>query len=183
MDQNDAPAAAMLSIRTAAPRDAATLADAQRRTAMTPGLLASRPDEIRAEAIAQKIEALETKGRFIVAESDGQIVGHALLEPLVNLAATAHVFVLTIVVHPGYTGQGIGTALLGDLLRWAAADARVKRVELRVRSTNAAAIALYRKLGFVEEGRFRERIQLEDGTFVDDVAMAYFPKAPKPEAF
>jgi RimJ/RimL family protein N-acetyltransferase len=31
---------------------------------------------------------------------------------------------------------------------------------------------LYQRLGFVEEGRFRDRIRLPDGTFVDDIAMA-----------
>lgn len=104
----------MLTIRTAATSDAATLCDAERRTAMTPGLLASRPTELRAELFEEKIESLATRGRYIVAE-------------------------------------------------------------LRVRSTNARAIGLYKKLGFVEEGRFRRRLRLEDGTFVDDVAMAYFP--------
>jgi ribosomal protein S18 acetylase RimI-like enzyme len=165
----------MLTIRTAAKSDAAILWDTERRTAMTPGLLASRPDEIRAELIAQKIEALATRGCFVVAEIGGNIVGHAFLEPLVNLAATAHVFVLTIVVHPEKIGQGVGSALLSHLLEWAARDTRVTRVELRVRSTNTRAIALYKKLGFVEEGRFQRRIRLEDGTFVDDIAMACFP--------
>lgn len=165
----------MLTIRTAAKADAATLCDAERRTAMTPGLLASRPSELRAELFAEKIESLATRGRYVVAELDGNIVGHALLDPLLHLAATSHVFSLTIVVHPGRLGQGIGSALLGHLLEWASQDPRVTRVELRVRSTNARAIGLYKKLGFVEEGRFQRRLRLEDGTFMDDVAMAYFP--------
>jgi len=165
----------MLTIRTAAKTDAATLWDAERRTAMTPGLLVSRPAELRAELFEEKIESLATRGRYVVAEIHGDIVGHAFLEPLVNLAAISHVFTLTIVVHPGRLGQGIGSALLGHLLDWAAQDPRVTKVELRVRSTNARAIALYKKRGFVEEERFRRRLRLEDGTFVDDIAMAYFP--------
>jgi ribosomal protein S18 acetylase RimI-like enzyme len=127
------------------------------------------------ERFEEKIEALVARGRYVVAEIDGNTVGHAFLEPLGNLAATSHVFVLTIVVHPGMLGRGIGSALLGNLLEWATQDARVMKVELRVRSTNTRAIALYRKLGFVEEGRFRRRLRLEDGTFIDDLAMAWFP--------
>jgi ribosomal protein S18 acetylase RimI-like enzyme len=165
----------MITIRTAARSDARILWDAERRTAMTPGLLASRPAEIRAELIEEKIEALSARGRYVVAEMDGNIVGHAFLDPLVGLAATSHVFVLTMVVHPEKTGQGVGSALLSHLLDWAARDSRVARVELCVRSTNTRAIALYRKLGFVEEGRLQRRIRLEDGTFVDDVSMAWFP--------
>jgi ribosomal protein S18 acetylase RimI-like enzyme len=165
----------MLVIRTAVKTDAAILWDAERRTAMEPGLLASRPGEIPVELFEEKIDALVARGRYVVAELDGTTVGHAFLEPLGGLAAISHVFVLTIVVHPGMLGRGIGSALLGHLLEWAAQDARLMKVELRVRSTNARAIALYRKLGFVEEGRFRRRLRLEDGTFIDDLAMAWFP--------
>lgn len=165
----------MLTIRTAAATDAATLWDAERRTAQTPGLLASRPGEIPVERFEEKIAALRDQGRYVVAELDGATVGHALLEPLGNLIATAHVYMLTIVVHPGRLGQGIGSALMQDLLDWAARDERVGKVELRVRSTNARAIALYTRFGFVEEGRFRRRLKMADGTFIDDVSMAWFP--------
>jgi RimJ/RimL family protein N-acetyltransferase len=165
----------MLTIRTAVKTDAAVLCDAEKLTAMTPGLLASRPGEISAQLFDEKIEALATRGRYIVAEIDGETVGHALLEPLGSLAAISHVFVLTIVVHPGMLGQGIGSALLNNLLDWAQQDVRVTKIELRVRSTNTRALALYKKLGFVEEGRFRRRLRLDDGTFIDDLAMAWFP--------
>jgi RimJ/RimL family protein N-acetyltransferase len=166
----------MLTIRPAVKEDAAVLWDAERRTAMTPGLLASRPGEIPVESFEEKIEALATRGRYVVAEIDGRAVGHAFLEPLGNLEAISHVFALTIVVHPGMLGQGIGAALLRDLLEWARRDDRVTKVELRVRSTNTRAIALYTKLGFVEEGRFRRRIRLPDGALIDDLAMAWFPE-------
>jgi len=49
------------------------------------------------------------------------------------------------------------------------------KVELLVRATNERAIRLYRALGFVEEGRFRDRVRLPDGTLVDDIAMAWRP--------
>lgn len=165
----------MVTIRSAAPVDALLLWDAERQTAATPGLLAARPEEILVDAFKAKIEALTSRGRFAVAELEGVPVGHAFLEPLGTLAAIAHVFQLTIVVHPGYVGRGIGTALLQDLLSWAQRDDRVKKVELRVRATNQPAIALYRKLGFSEEGRFRKRIAFQDGTYADDLAMAWFP--------
>lgn len=88
----------------------------------------------------------------------------------------AHVFRLTVVVHPGYPGSGIGTALMRDLLDWAERTPRVGKIELLVRSTNERVIRLYSKLGFVEEGRFKNRIRLPDNAFVDDLAMAWFPK-------
>jgi ribosomal protein S18 acetylase RimI-like enzyme len=48
----------------------------------------------------------------------------------------------------------------------------VERIELRVRSSNTAAIELYRKLGFAEEGRFIRRLKIGPGTYLDDIAMA-----------
>jgi len=165
----------MVTIRSAVSTDAHSLWDAERRTAVTPGLLAARPGEIPVDAFKAKIQALAARGRYVVAELDGAAVGHAFLEPLGDLAAISHVFQLTIVVHPGHLGRGIGTTLLKDLLGWAQRDPRVKKVELRVRATNERAIALYRKVGFLEEGRFRNRVALQDGTFLDDLAMAWFP--------
>jgi RimJ/RimL family protein N-acetyltransferase len=165
----------MVTIRIAAPADAHLLWDAERRTAMAPGRLVARPGEIPVDAFKAKIEALVDRGRYIVAEEDDVPVGHAFLEPIGTLAGISHVFQLTIVAHPGHLGRGIGTAMLEDLLGWARRDSRVKKVELRVRATNDRAISLYQSFGFVEEGRFKRRIALPDGTFVDDVAMAWFP--------
>jgi putative acetyltransferase len=48
-------------------------------------------------------------------------------------------------------------------------------VELLVRATNARALRLYERLGFGVEGRFRERVRLPNGEFIDDIAMAWFP--------
>jgi len=51
------------------------------------------------ESFEKKIVELSKLGRYVVAEKDGKIVGHALLDPM-PLEALSHVFRLTIVVHP-----------------------------------------------------------------------------------
>jgi RimJ/RimL family protein N-acetyltransferase len=162
-------------IRAARNEDAAILAAAERATAETPGLLVSRPSELVLESFEKKIVDLSKVGRYIVAEKDGKIVGHALLDPM-PLEAISHVFRLTIVVHPGFLGQGIGISLMRDLMEWANQSPPVKKIELLVRATNARAIHLYSKLGFIEEGRFRNRVRLPDDELVDDIAMAWFPR-------
>jgi RimJ/RimL family protein N-acetyltransferase len=164
-----------VSIREARTEDAPILVATEKETAARPGLLVSRSHELKLEAFEQKIVELGKIGRYIVAERDGEIVGHALLDPL-TLEAISHVFRLTIVVHPNFTRQGVGTALMINLMDWAKREARVEKIELLVRATNAPAIRLYSKLGFVEEGRMKNRVRLPDGHFVDDVAMAWFPK-------
>ncbi len=164
----------LMILREAIIEDAAGLVTAERETALTPGLLVSRPHELTRAAFEQKIVELGESGRYMVAEKDRKVVGHALLEPM-GLQATSHVFRLTIVVHPSYLGEGIGAALMRDLLAWAEQTPQVGKIELLVRATNARAIRLYSKLGFVEEDRFKNRVRLPDGSFIDDLAMAWFP--------
>lgn len=165
----------MIHIRQADKDDAESISENERATVVTPGLLVGRKDEIPLSAYINKIQILSNRGRYIVAEREVIVVGHAFLDPMM-MAANSHVFQLTIVVHPQYTGGGIGRALLQDLLSWARRDSRVHKIELIVRITNARAIHLYRCLGFIEEGRFHKRVRLPDGDFLDDLAMAWFPE-------
>ncbi|HEY2406096.1 MAG TPA: GNAT family N-acetyltransferase [Polyangiaceae bacterium] len=162
-----------VTIRAATATDATTLWQAEVKTAEIPGQLVSRPDELSLAAFENKIRELETTGRYLVAVSQEQPVGHAFLEPM-TLAAVRHVCRLTVVVHPGQTGRGIGTALVRELQHWANSQPAVHKIELLVRSTNTRARRLYERLGFGEEGIFRDRVRLSDGRFVDDVAMAWF---------
>jgi ribosomal protein S18 acetylase RimI-like enzyme len=164
-----------MMIREARVEDAPILTRAEKEVAQTPGLLISRPHELTTEAFAVKINELSSLGRYIVAEDNQRIVGHALLDPM-RLEAISHVFRLTIVVHPGFQTRGIGERLLKDLMNWAKQAPEVKKIELLVRASNERAIRLYSRLGFVEEGRFRQRVQLVTGSFVDDLAMAWFPE-------
>src|SRR5688572_11278525 len=80
------------SIRAARPDDSAVLATAERELAAMPGRLAATAEEIDDDAIREMILNLEERGRgrFLVAERAGRVVGHASLERLA-LAATAHV--------------------------------------------------------------------------------------------
>jgi putative acetyltransferase len=57
--------------------------------------------------------------------------------------------------------------------RWA----QVLRLELTVFADNDRAIALYRRFGFVEEGRHRG-FAMRDGRYVDALAMARWHPSP-----
>jgi len=162
-------------IRSATPEDAAALWRAEVETASSPGQLISRPNELVLSAFAKKLGEVSPAGSYVVAEEGGTLVGHALVERM-PLVALRHVVRLTVVVHPGHTGRGIGTALIQHLQRWATAEPDVEKIELLVRSTNTGAVRLYRRLGFIEEGRFKNRVRLPDGQLVDDLAMAWFTK-------
>jgi ribosomal protein S18 acetylase RimI-like enzyme len=167
----------VISIRPARIEDAPVLAQAERTIAAKPGLLASQPAELTDEGFAQKIAALgrADNGCYLVAEAEGQVVGHGILDRL-PLAATRHVVHLTLVTHPGWQRQGVGRELLSRLIEWAKAAQTVEKIELHVRSSNESAQALYRKMGFTEMGRWRQRIKIGPGQYLDDVAMELFVK-------
>lgn len=160
-----------VTLRLAAASDVATIAAAQRLVAQTPGLLASRPEEIDDAELARKVAALQGQagGVFLVAEEHGALVGHGLLQAY-RLAVTSHIVELTLVVHVGHQGRGVGRRIMGALIDWARAQPTVEKIELRVRASNERALGLYRALGFEEEGRLRRRIKLGP-VYIDDVAM------------
>src|SRR5262245_14606766 len=80
-----------------------------------------------------------------------------------------HRGVLGMGVHRDYRGRGIGRALLEAALA-KAKEIGLLRVDLTVYAGNTAAIALYRKCGFVEEGRIVKGRFL-DGRFDDVIQM------------
>lgn len=63
-----------------------------------------------------------------------------------------------------------GTDAMRALLGWAFREYNLHRVELSVDPSNAAAIRVYEKLGFVPEGRRREA-HYSGGIFIDDITM------------
>ncbi|HWE16653.1 MAG TPA: GNAT family N-acetyltransferase [Hyphomicrobiaceae bacterium] len=73
-------------------------------------------------------------------------------------------------VGPSAWGWSVGCRLIGRTLE-AARAFPIARVELLVRAGNSRAIALYRKVGFEEEGR-RRRALLVNGVYYDDITMA-----------
>jgi RimJ/RimL family protein N-acetyltransferase len=72
---------------------------------------------------------------------------------------------------PDLWGQGLGTDAVNAIVDFAFGQLRMERVWLDTDDGNARAQAVYRKAGFVEEGRFR-RAFYQDGRWSDDIRMA-----------
>ena len=75
-----------------------------------------------------------------------------------------------------WRGQGIGRRLIETTL--AAAGGRFEQVDLDVYGRNTRAFALYRSVGFVEQGRKRGGRKV-DGAYDDIVVMTRFLKEPQ----
>jgi ribosomal-protein-alanine N-acetyltransferase len=74
--------------------------------------------------------------------------------------------ILSIGVAKAWQRKGIGRRLVDGLVR-AVARAEVKRVFLEVAADDAAALALYRRLGFTETGRRKGYYERKGGPPVD----------------
>lgn len=61
-----------------------------------------------------------------------------------------------IILSPEYRGKGMGKDLIDLLSRIAFSSLGLYRVSLSVHTTNQAAIAVYKKAGYVNEGLLRE---------------------------
>lgn len=83
---------------------------------------------------------------YVVALADGEIIG---CSGYTNSCGVANID--NVVVAPGFRGRGAAQAMLRELIARGEA-ARVEAYTLEVRVSNAAAIHVYEKLGFVSEG-------------------------------
>ncbi|MDR6992329.1 putative acetyltransferase [Luteimonas sp. 3794] len=106
----------------------------------------------------------------LVAEDRGAVVGAAGFD-VIQHPRRRHVANLGMAVSNDRRGEGIGTALLMAAIDTAERWHGVRRIELEVYVDNAAAIALYARHGFAEEGLARA-YALRDGAYVDVMLMA-----------
>jgi RimJ/RimL family protein N-acetyltransferase len=106
----------------------------------------------------------------LVAVDGDRVVGGLSIHRLDDHPATRHVATFGMFVVASHRGRGIGSALLKEALAWAERFG-VKRIELTVYPHNDAAIALYRRFGFVEEGRLVRHAKKSYG-YEDEILMA-----------
>jgi diaminopimelate decarboxylase len=156
-------------IRPARPRDARSFAE----------LIASVADERRYLRSEEVLPLRVYRSRFrrswtsreaqIVAVEDGRVVGHLFIQRETH-PVTEHVASIGIAVAHDRRGGGVGSALMSHAIRWAR-SVGVEKIVLAVYPHNTAAIALYRKFGFVDEGRLARHSRTSSGDD-DEILMA-----------
>ena len=107
----------------------------------------------------------------LVAERDGKIVGHLGLVPSSSSPRMRHAASFGISVHHDHHGQGVGSALMTEMVHLADDYLNLVRIELVCHTDNLAAIALYEKFGFEHEGIARFDI-FTGGKYMHGVRMA-----------
>lgn len=76
-----------------------------------------------------------------------------------------------------HRGRGIGTDATRVMLHYGFVDRGLHRVQLEVLASNAAALRVYAKVGFREDGRMRESAWVR-GRFEDEVYMSVLATDP-----
>jgi RimJ/RimL family protein N-acetyltransferase len=104
----------------------------------------------------------------ITEAATGALVGSCQLHGIHWVHRTAE---LQIRLAPEARGKGFGTDAVRLLLRHGFHDLNLNRIWLHVLATNAAAIQVYRKVGFAEEGTLRSAAHI-DGGYVDLLILA-----------
>ncbi len=107
---------------------------------------------------------------LLIARLNNKIVGLLFFIPN-SKRKIAHTGEFGVNVHPDFQGLGIGEKLTKTLVKWAKQNEQIEKVVLQVFATNNKAVGLYKKLGFIEEGRHKNAIKQIDGSYVDILQM------------
>ena len=123
------------------------------------GIATEPPVDLEATAASWTLDGL------LVAHVGAEIVGS------VHVERSPHGFgEISIAVAREWRGRGLGSALLAAAIEWAR-ERGLHKLSLGVFAHNAGAIALYRKFGFVEEGRRVKHYRRASGELWDAIDM------------
>jgi ribosomal protein S18 acetylase RimI-like enzyme len=123
------------------------------------GIGAEPPVDVERRAVRFDLES------SFVAVAGDEIIG------LVTVDATGFGYgELGMLVARDRRGRGVGSALVSTAIAWAR-ERGLHKLSLSVFAHNEPAIALYRKFGFLEEGRRVKHFRRANGEFYDSLEM------------
>jgi RimJ/RimL family protein N-acetyltransferase len=124
-------------------------------------------------AMIERVRRYLTRPRAtqLVAELEGEVVGAIAINPGPFGRKDQHWCSLALWLVPSARGIGVGTALVKAALRWSA-DEGFEKVVAEVFSTNAPSLRLFRKFGFVTEGRQKRLFVLPGIGYIDNILLA-----------
>lgn len=166
-------------IRPARPRDARPFLEAFRAVAAERRYVRTEVVTRSARFYRRRFRSpYDERGAHLVAVSSDRLVGSISIRRE-DQPTTRHVATLGMFVSADHRRQGIGAALMDAAMVWARANG-VERVELSVYPHNDAAIALYRRFGFEQEGRLVRRSKKSYG-YEDEILMGVWIGPPTEE--
>lgn len=120
----------------------------------------------------------ERDGRIFMIEHGGKPVGFANYRDWRPKPASCEIGIG--IGERALWSKGLGRDALQALLRHLVDDLGAHRVTLSTLAFNDRAIASYKACGFEVEGIGRDAVRADDGSYVDDVVMAYVAGRERP---
>jgi L-amino acid N-acyltransferase YncA len=108
------------------------------------------------EMTSRRAAVLDKGCPWLVAESDGQVLGYAYAAPFRPRKAYRFTLEDSIYLHHDARGLGLGRLLLAELLARCAAQGARQMLAVIGDSANAASVALHRSQGFEHVGTFAD---------------------------
>jgi L-amino acid N-acyltransferase YncA len=153
---------AEFAIRPARPEDAPAMARLFAAVAEERDGIATEPP---VDLDDRSAKFARTAAASMVAEADGRIVGTINVD-----AGRFGAGDLGMLVDASWRGRGVGSALMDAAIAWSR-EQGLHKLSLEVFPTNTAAIALYRKHGFAEEGLRPKQYRRASGELWDSILM------------
>lgn len=120
------------------------------------------------ETIEKWVDAINAKKSVVLlAFHKDSLVAVADIQS--GIRTSKHVGTMGISIAKGYRDEGIGTALIEQLVLLAK-EIQIRMIELYVFANNEKAQHVYRKIGFEDVGRIPERV-LYKGEYLDEIIM------------
>ncbi|HUN73221.1 MAG TPA: GNAT family N-acetyltransferase [Steroidobacteraceae bacterium] len=122
------------------------------------------------DLLARRVSVIAAGLPYLVAERDGQVVGYSYATVYHSRSGYRHTIEDSVYIAEGLGGRGIGSALLQVLISRCETGPWRQMVAYIGNSTNAASIALHRRMGFRPVGTLGS-VGLKLGRWVDVVIM------------
>lgn len=115
--------------------------------------------------------------RCAIVDDEDVIVGCVYLLDIdyINLSADLHIMI----GEKECRGKGVGTFAIASMVNHAFFNLNLRRIQLEVLDSNEVAKNLYKKIGFVEEGRKRKAVY-KTGKYVDEIIMGLLREEYQP---
>jgi ribosomal protein S18 acetylase RimI-like enzyme len=159
--RGDGPVA-QFAVRPASVDDAREMAELFAAVAEERDGIATEPP---VDIVDRAAQFARTSASSVVAVAGSQIIG------MLHVEVSRHGFgEIGMHVDRGWRGRGVGSALMQAAIGLAR-EQNLHKLSLEVFAHNTAAIALYRKCGFVEEGRRTRQYRRASGELWDSIIM------------
>lgn len=156
-------------IRRGTVEDAVKLSHYISRVAGQTDFLTFEPGEVTGVKNISRENVPAASGLVLLAEVNGKLVGNLNFKRGLR-SKVLHAGEFGITVDQQYWGKGIGKLLIANLLEWAQSKQDIRKINLKVRADNHRAIALYKRMGFLEEGLVRREFYSKQ-MFYDAILM------------